>query len=334
MRFDQDVDPAVARGQRVAVVGYGSQGHAHALNLRDSGVDVCVALRPNSPSRRRALDAGLRVVEIDEATRSCELISLLLPDTAQPDVFNRDILPHLQPGQAVVFAHGFNVHFRTLLPPPSIDVLLVAPKGPGHRLRESFLEGGGLPALIAVHQDATGSADARALAYAWGIGCARVGMLDTTFAEETETDLFGEQAVLCGGVVELVKASFATLVTAGYQPEVAYFECMHELKLVADLMYRGGLTYLRHAISDTAEWGGYVSGPRVVDGDTRQRLQAILADIQDGTFARSLVAETAAGSPNLRASRAEERTLPIESVGAQLRAMMPFVAPVEVPNQE
>ncbi len=328
MRFEKDVDPAVLQGQKVAVLGYGSQGHAHALNLRDSGVDVCVGLRESSKSRAAAEQAGLRVVEVAEAAKTCDVLSLLLPDTAQPEIFRQQLAPHLRPGQTLVFAHGFNVHYRTLQLPAGVDVVLVAPKGPGHRLRESYLQGGGLPALIAVHQDASGAAEARALAYAWGIGCARVGLLDTTFGEEAETDMFGEQAVLCGGVVELVKASFETLVAAGYQPEVAYFECMHELKLVADLMYRGGLTYLRRAISDTAEWGGYVSGPEVVDAGTRQRLGHILTRIQNGDFARSLMAETEAGNPNLLARRAAERELPLERVGARLRAAMPFVDPV------
>ncbi|MCC6213938.1 MAG: ketol-acid reductoisomerase [Polyangiaceae bacterium] len=330
IRYDKDSDLSLIRQRKVAIVGYGSQGHAHALNLRDSGVDVRIALQPGSKSRAKAEAAGLRVESVREAGAWADVVMLLAPDTSQAAIYSEHLASSLGKGKTLMFAHGFNIRFGTISPPAEVDVTMVAPKGPGHRVRETFVEGGGVPALLAVHQDASGQADAIALSYAAGIGAARAGVLTTTFAEETETDLFGEQAVLCGGVSALAKAGFDTLVEAGYQPEVAYFECLHELKLIVDLMYRGGLNYMRYSISDTAEWGDYQSGPRVVNAETRAEMKRILGEIRDGTFARKWIAENAAGRPEFQRVRAAEQTLQIERVGAELRKMMPFVDPVTV----
>jgi ketol-acid reductoisomerase len=330
IRFEKDADTGLIKSRRVAILGYGSQGHAHALNLKDNGVQVVVGLHAGSKSRAKAEQAGLTVMSVAEASAWADVIMLLVPDTTQASLYKESIEPHLGPGKTLLFAHGFNIRFEQIVPPANVDVSMVAPKGPGPRLRETFLEGGGLPALIAVHQDASGQADAVALSYAAGIGCARIGVLSTTFAEEAETDLFGEQAVLCGGAAELVKAGFSTLVEAGYQPEVAYFECLHELKLIVDLMYRGGLNYMRHTISDTAEWGDYVSGPRVISEATREEMRRILGDIQSGKFAKQWVQENAEGRPNYKAKQLAEQDQQLEKVGAALRKMMPFVDPITI----
>ena len=330
IRYDKDADLALIRAKKVAIVGYGSQGHAHALNLRDSGVDVRVGLQAGSASRAKAEVHGLRVPDVATAAAEADVIMILAPDTAQPQIYERDILPHLGRGKTLMFAHGFNIRFGTITPPAEVDVSMVAPKSPGHRVRETFQEGGGVPALLAVHQDASGHADALALSYASGIGCGRAGVLTTTFSAETESDLFGEQAVLCGGVSHLVKAGFETLVEAGYEPELAYFECLHELKLIVDLMYRGGLSYMRYSISDTAEYGDYESGPRLVNDATKAEMKKLLDEIQDGSFARRWIEENKAGRPSFEPRRAAERQHPIEEVGKRLRRMMPFVEPVEI----
>jgi ketol-acid reductoisomerase len=326
--YDKDADPGLVRGKKVAVLGYGSQGHAHALNLRDSGVEVRIGLPERSGSRERARAAGLTVATPAEAAAWADIIVVLVPDTSQPALYREAIAPGLEPGKMLMFAHGFNIRFGTIQPPPRVDVAMIAPKAPGHRVRELFVEGGGTPALLAVHQDATGGAKPLALSYARAIGVTRAGVVETTFAEETETDLFGEQAVLCGGVSALVKAGFETLVEAGYQPEIAYFECMHELKLIVDLMYQGGLNYMRYSVSDTAEHGDYTGGPRIVTDETRQTMRRMLKEIIDGTYARAWIAENEAGRPTFSATRAREQEHPIEQVGARLRAMMPFVHPV------
>ncbi|MCC6624625.1 MAG: ketol-acid reductoisomerase [Deltaproteobacteria bacterium] len=330
IRYDKDADLGLIRKKKVAIIGYGSQGHAHALNLKESGVDVRVGLQPGSASRAKAEIAGLRVCDVADAAAEADVIMILAPDTAQPAIYERDILPHLSAGKTLMFAHGFNIRYGTITPPGDIDVSMVAPKSPGHRVRETFKEGGGVPALLAVHQDASGTADALALSYAAGIGSGRAGVLTTSFSAETESDLFGEQAVLCGGVSHLVKAGFETLVEAGYEPELAYFECLHELKLIVDLMYRGGLNYMRYSISDTAEYGDYESGPRIVNDRTKDEMRKLLVEIQDGTFARRWIDENKNGRPNFEPRRAAERQHPIEVVGKKLRAMMPFVDPVEM----
>ena len=328
--YDQDADLELIRARRVAVIGYGSQGHAHAQNLRDSGVQVKVGLRPEGKSWRKAQEAGLAVAPVAEAARWGEVIVMLIPDTAQPAVYRQHIEPHLAPGKTLMFSHGFNIRFGTIQPPPMVDVSMVAPKAPGHRVREIYQEGGGTPALLAVHQDASGEAHALALSYAAALGCTHAGVIETTFAEETETDLFGEQAVLCGGVSALVKAAFETLVEAGYQPEIAYFECLHELKLIVDLMYRGGLNYMRYSVSDTAEHGDYTGGPRLITEETRGEMSRMLAEIQDGTYARRWIEENEKGRPWFNARRREEQNHLIEEVGARLRAMMPFVDPITI----
>ncbi|GAB5549437.1 MAG: ketol-acid reductoisomerase [Sandaracinaceae bacterium] len=329
MRYDRDADLTLIRGRRVAILGFGSQGHAHALNLADSGVDVTVGLRETSASRDKAQEAGLAVATPEEAARWGDVVMMLAPDTAQPALYRDQVAPHLSAGDTLMFAHGFNVRFGTIEAPRGVDVSMVAPKGPGHRVRETYQEGGGVPALLAVHQDASGQADALALSYASAIGAGRAGILTTTFAEETETDLFGEQAVLCGGASALVKAGFEVLVEAGYQPEVAYFECLHELKLIVDLMYRGGLSYMRYSISDTAEWGDYESGPRVIDTATKERMRGVLSEITDGTFARRWIAENETGRPTFERRRVADRSHQLEDVGKRLRAMMDFVDPVD-----
>ncbi|HSY21351.1 MAG TPA: ketol-acid reductoisomerase [Polyangiaceae bacterium] len=332
--YDKDCDLSLIRSKKVAIIGYGSQGHAHALNLRDSGVDVVVGLPATSKSVAKAVAAGLRVMAVKEAAAWADVVMILTPDTSQAKVYNSEIAPNLKPGNTVMFAHGFNIRFATIAPKADVDVSMIAPKGPGHRVRETFEAGQGVPALIAVHQDATGKAHAQALSYAAAIGAGRAGVLETTFAEETETDLFGEQAVLCGGVSAMVKAGFDTLVAAGYQPEVAYFECLHELKLIVDLMYRGGLSYMRYSISDTAEYGDYVSGPRLIDQHARETMGKILADIRSGTFAKNWIHENETGRKWFEEQRTKESDLLLESVGAKLRSMMPFLDPVTIkPNQ-
>jgi ketol-acid reductoisomerase len=328
--YDKDTDLGIIRSKKVAIIGYGSQGHAHALNLKESGVGVKVGLHASSKSLPKAKAVGLDVAPVAEAARWADVIMLLVPDTSQADLYAQSIAPALAPNKTLMFAHGFNIRFKTIEPRGDVDVSMIAPKGPGHRVRETYQAGGGVPALLAVHQDATGAAKKLALSYATGIGATRAGVLETTFAEETETDLFGEQAVLCGGASALVKAGFDTLVAAGYQPEVAYFECLHELKLIVDLMYRGGLNYMRYSISDTAEYGGYVSGPRVVDDATRARMKQLLGDIQNGSFARKWIEENKTGRKWFEAQRATEREQPIEKVGEKLRGMMPFLDPVVI----
>ncbi|OIJ10605.1 ketol-acid reductoisomerase [Anaerobacillus alkalidiazotrophicus] len=322
--YNGDVNEAVLQGKKVAVIGYGSQGHAHALNLKESGVDVVVGLRKGG-SWDKAVADGHTVVSVNEAAAQADLIMVLLPDEYQPKIYKEEIEPNLKEGKALVFAHGFNVHFSQIVPPANVDVFLVAPKGPGHLVRRTYTEGAGVPGLIAVYQDATGNAKELALAYAKQIGSARAGVLETTFQEETETDLFGEQAVLCGGTSALVKAGFETLVEAGYQPEVAYFECLHELKLIVDLMYESGLEGMRYSISDTAQWGDFVSGPRVVTEDTKKAMKDILTDIQTGKFAKGWILENQANRPEFNAINAREKQHPIEVVGKELREMMPFV---------
>ena len=329
---DADADLSLIQAKKVAIIGYGSQGHAHALNLKDSGVQVRVGLREGSPSAEKARKAGLEVSSVAEATKWADVIMNLTPDQTAAKVYHADIEPNLAPGKTLMFAHGFNIRFRTITPPPTVDVSLVAPKGPGHRVREVFTEGGGIPALVAVEQDASGHALALALSYAKGIGATRAGVLETTFTEETETDLFGEQAVLCGGTSALVKAGFETLVEAGYQPELAYFEVLHELKLIVDLMYRGGLEYMRHSISDTAEWGDYVAGPRIVTPDVKKAMRKLLDDIQDGSFAKKFIEENETGRHEFARIRKAEAAHPIEKVGAELRKAMPFLDPVKVEN--
>ncbi len=328
--YDADVSPQAILGRRVAVLGFGSQGHAHALNLKDRGVQVRVGLRPGSPSWEKAQRQGLEVATVPDVVAWADIIAFLIPDTVQPKVYTEQVAPHLRVGQALLFAHGFNIHYGTITPPEDVDVIMVAPKAPGHRVRELFTQDAGAPALFAVHQDATGQAHELALAYAWGIGCTRAGVLETTFKEETETDLFGEQTVLCGGVTALIKAGFETLVEAGYQPELAYFECLHELKLIVDLLYRGGLTYMRYSVSDTAEYGDYRVGPRIIDEHVRQTMRDVLRAIQDGSFAREWIEENEKGRPWFNQKRQEEARHPIEEVGRRLRRMMPFLDPVEV----
>jgi ketol-acid reductoisomerase len=324
--YEKDADPGLVQGRKVAVMGYGSQGHAHALNLQDSGVDVRVGLREGSSSRGKAEAAGLRATTIDEAAREADLVMMLLPDTEQKGVYESSIAPHLGDGKALFFAHGFNIRFDQIQPPAGVDVAMVAPKGPGHLVRRTYAEGGGVPSLIAVAQDATGKARDLALSYAHGIGATRAGVIETTFAEETETDLFGEQTVLCGGVTSLVQAGYETLIDAGYQPEVAYFECLHELKLIVDLMYEQGMAGMRYSISDTAEYGDYTRGPRIVDAETRKRMKEILGDIQSGKFAEEWIAENREGRKRFDELRYAARNHPIEQVGTDLREMMPFIA--------
>ena len=330
MYYDNDADPAALAGQTVAIIGYGSQGHAHALNLHESGVDVVVGLQPGSKSRPLAEEAGLRVADVADAVKAADVIMILVPDTGQKAVYDTEIAPNLRAGQLVMFAHGFNIHFGRIDPPGNVDVGMVAPKGPGHLLRSVFQAGGGVPALFAVHRDATGTARARTLAYARALGNTRAGVLETTFAEETETDLFGEQSVLCGGTAALVKMAFETLVEAGYQPELAYFETMHELKLIVDLLYRGGLNFMRFSVSDTAEYGDYVSGPRIIDDHVRATMRQVLTEIQDGTFAKAWIAESDGGRKEFERLRAQDRDHQIEKVGAELRSQMAFLNPVVV----
>jgi ketol-acid reductoisomerase len=330
--YDRDADPTLISGRKVAIIGFGSQGHAHALNLFDSGVPVIVGLREGSSSRQEAEEAGLRVMTPAAAAEYADVVMMLVPDQHMADLYHRDIAPHLEPGDALLFAHGFNIHFGEIEAPEGVDVVMVAPKGPGHLVRRTYTEGSGVPSLLAVHQDASGSAAALGLSYAWGIGGGRAGVLETTFQEETETDLFGEQVILCGGVSELVKSAFGVLVDAGYQPESAYFETLHELKLIVDLMYEGGLSWMRYSISDTAEYGDYTRGPRIVTDETRAAMRKALAEIQSGEFAREWLAESRSGAQNLLATRAAERDQQVEVVGADLREMMPFLTPRKPPQ--
>jgi ketol-acid reductoisomerase len=322
--YDADTDRSRLDGRTFAIVGYGSQGHAHALNLRDGGARVIVGLRAGSKSAERARAAGLDVRPVASAAAAADAIMMLVPDQDARAIYERDVTSSLAPGKTLMFAHGFNIHYGEIAPPAGVDVSMVAPKSPGHLVRSEFEAGRGVPALVAVHQDASGDALANALAYAGGIGCARAGVIETSFREETETDLFGEQAVLCGGVTALVKAGFETLTAAGYRPEMAYFECLHELKLIVDLMYRGGMQFMRHSISDTAEYGDYTRGPRLITEETRAEMRRILTEVQDGSFAREWLEENRAGRPNFDRLRQEDRDHQIEQVGAKLRAMMPW----------
>jgi ketol-acid reductoisomerase len=331
---DNDGQLSLIRAKKIAVIGYGSQGHAHALNLRDSGCTVCVGLHPESRSRDKVIAAGLTLETVSGAAAWADVVMVLAPDTSQPALYHKEIARHLSAGKMLMFAHGFNVRYRTIELPADIDITMVAPKAPGHRVREVFLEGGGTPALLAIHQDATGSAKQLALSYAKAIGATRAGVIETTFAEETETDLFGEQAVLCGGVSALIKAGFETLVQAGYQPEVAYFECLHEMKLIVDLMYRGGLSYMRYSVSDTAEYGDYTGGPQIINEQTRQTMRKMLEKIRNGEFARAWIAENEAGRPSFKASRRKEQQQLIERIGEQLRTKMAFLDPVTAADLE
>jgi ketol-acid reductoisomerase len=322
MYYEKDCNFELMKGKTVAVVGYGSQGHAHALNLRDSGVSVVVGLYEGSKSAKAAKEAGLEVLNTADAVKKADITMVLVNDEKQAALYSSDIAPNLKPGSALAFAHGFNIHYGQIVPPADVDVIMVAPKGPGHTVRSQFNEGKGVPCLMAVHQDATGNAKDVALAYAMGIGGARPGVLETTFKEETETDLFGEQAVLCGGVTELMKAGFDTLVEAGYQPESAYFECLHEMKLIIDLAVQGGLSYMRYSISDTAEYGDYSTGRRIITEETRKEMKKVLSEIQDGTFARNWILENQANRPHFNAVRNRERNHLIEKTGVELRKMM------------
>jgi ketol-acid reductoisomerase len=328
--YDADANLDSLRDRRIAILGYGSQGRAHALNLRDSGLDVRVGLPNDSRSRRTAEDDGMRVMQTAEATFEADVVMLLAADTAQPEIYECSVAPNLAAGDTLMFAHGFNIRFGQIQPRDDVDVSMVAPKAPGHRVREVFTSGAGVPALVAVHQDRSGNAFTNALAYAKAIGCTRAGVLETTFSEETETDLFGEQAVLCGGTAALVKAGFETLVEAGYQPEVAYFECLHELKLIVDLMYQGGLNYMRHSVSDTAEYGDYTAGDQIVTVATRAAMRRVLEAVRDGSFAREWIAENRAGRPTFESRRARESDHAIESVGRDMRRMMSFLNAKEV----
>ncbi|MDN5277631.1 MAG: ketol-acid reductoisomerase [Clostridiales bacterium] len=323
--YDQDANLELLSGKKVAVIGYGSQGHAHALNLKDSGVDVLVGLYKGSKSWKLAEEAGLKVMEAAEAAKQADIIMILIPDEKQPKLYKESIEPNLEEGNMLMFAHGFNIHFGQITPPEYVDVAMVAPKGPGHTVRSQYQEGKGVPCLIAVHQDYSGRAKDLALAYAKAIGGTRAGVLETTFKEETETDLFGEQVVLCGGLSELIKAGFETLVEAGYQPECAYFECLHELKLIVDLINQGGLSYMRYSISDTAEFGDYTTGKRIITEETRKEMKKVLAEIQDGTFAKKWILENQANRPHFNAMRKKEQEHPIEKVGKELRKMMPWI---------
>ncbi len=328
--YDKDADLSLLDGKKIAILGYGSQGHAHALNLRDSGADVVVGLYKGSPSWAKAEAEGLTVKTTADACAEADVIMVLAPDTKQAAIYKEAIEPNLSEGKTLMFGHGFNIRYAQIVPPPYVDVSMVAPKAPGHRVRELYVEGTGTPCLVAVHQDASGQAKAFALAYAKALGCTRAGALETTFSEETETDLFGEQAILCGGVSALVEAGFNTLVEAGYQPEIAYFECLHELKLIVDLFYRGGLSYMRYSVSDTAEHGDYTGGPKIITEQTREAMRQILADIQSGAYAEGWIDENANGRPWFNKQREKARNSQIEQVGRELRRMMPWLDPVEI----
>lgn len=323
--YEKDGSLARLEGKTVAIIGYGSQGHAHALNLRDSGVDVVVAEMPGTPNWKRAEEAGLRIMSAAEASKIASVIMILVPDHVQATVYEKEIAPNMTAGKTLMFAHGFNIHFGQIVPPKDVDVTMIAPKAPGHRVRELFTEGVGVPALVAVHQDASGNALQNALAYALALGCLKAGVIETSFREETESDLFGEQVVLCGGVSELIRAGFETLTEAGYAPEIAYFECLHELKLIVDLIYEGGLGYMRYSVSDTAEYGDYTAGPRIITAETRKEMKKILSEIQSGEFAKKWMDENRSGRANFLAMREAAKTQPIETVGKELRAMMTFL---------
>src|SRR5579859_6431118 len=333
MYYDADASAEAIQRKRIAVIGYGSQGHAHALNLRDSGCDVTVGLYEGSASRTAAEREGLRVRPVEAAAAEADVIMMLIPDQHHREVYEREVRPGLAPGKMLMFAHGFAIHYSQVVPPESVDVAMVAPKSPGHMMRRLFQEGTGVPSLFAVHQDVTGEAEKLTLSYARAIGSTRAGVLRTTFAEETETDLFGEQAVLCGGVTSLIRMGFETLIEAGYQPESAYFECMHEMKLIVDLMYQGGMSYMRYSISNTAEYGDYTAGPRVVGEETREAMRGVLKDIQNGTFAARWIQENQAGRPSFLAMRRKNAQHQIEQVGEELRAMMPWLNPVQVKSE-
>jgi ketol-acid reductoisomerase len=326
--YETSADLSVLQNKTIGIVGYGSQGHAHALSLKDSGLNVIVGLYEGSSSWEKAESAGLRVLNVADLSQQSDIIMMLVPDHLQGKIYRDSVEPYLDSNKTLMFAHGFNIHYQQIIPPTNVDVSMIAPKAPGHRVREIFVQGAGVPGLLAVHQNPSGNAVQNALAYAKGIGCTRAGVLDTTFKEETETDLFGEQTILCGGVTSLVKAGFETLVEAGYQPESAYFECMHELKLIVDLLYQGGLEYMRYSISDTAEYGDYSRGPRVIDENVKENMKAILKEIQDGTFAREWIAENDEGRPRFNALRLQDAKHPIEQVGQSLRDMMGFLKQV------
>lgn len=323
--YEKDGNLDHLKGRTVAIIGYGSQGHAHALNLRDSGVDVVVGLYPGSKSWSKAEAAGLKVMSTSDAAKAADTMMILVADHIQGDLYHSDIAPHMKKGKTLMFAHGFNIHFGQIAAPPDVDVSMIAPKAPGHRVRELFTEGVGVPGLVAIHQDASGKAMEQALAYALALGCLKAGVIETTFKEETESDLFGEQAVLCGGAAALIQAGFDTLVEAGYAPEIAYFECLHELKLIVDLVYEGGLGYMRYSVSDTAEYGDYTRGPRVVNDQTRAEMKKILAEIQSGEFARQWIAENKSGRKNFLAMRDKGHDSQVEKVGRELREMMTFL---------
>lgn len=323
--YEKDGNLKNLEGKTIAIIGYGSQGHAHALNLRDSGVNVVVGLPAGSKSVAKAQAAGLKVLSVADAAKTADTLMILVPDHIQADLYNSDIAPHMKKGKTLMFAHGFNIHFGFIKPPADIDVTMIAPKAPGHRVRELFVDGSGVPALVAIHQDASGKALQNALAYALGLGTLKAGVIETTFKEETETDLFGEQSVLCGGVAELIRAGFQTLVDAGYAPEMAYFECLHEVKLIVDLIYEGGLNYMRYSVSDTAEYGDYTRGPRIVTDQTRAEMKKILNEIQTGEFAREWMNENKTGRKKFLAMREAQHNQPIEVVGAELRKMMTFL---------
>jgi ketol-acid reductoisomerase len=325
--YDQDADLGLLKGRKIAIIGYGSQGHAHALNLRDSGQDVVIGLYKGSKSATRAEKDGLKVMSAADAAKAGEVVMILLPDQTQRAVFEAEIKQGLARGKMLMFAHGFNIHFNQVVPPPDVDVTMIAPKAPGHVMRDLFTQGPGVPGLVAVHQDVSGKARDMALAYGKGVGCTRAGVIETTFKEETETDLFGEQVALCGGISHLIKGAFATLVEAGYQPEVAYFECMHEMKLIVDLFYQGGLAYMRYSVSDTAEYGDYTRGPRVVGDATKAEMKKILGEIQSGQFAREFVLENMANRAGFLAMRRRDAEHPIEEVGKRLRSMMSWIKP-------
>ena len=327
--YDKDADLEYLSGKTVGIIGYGSQGHCHAQNLNDNGQKVMVGLAPTSRSREAVRQAGLEVADVDEVVKNSDVVMVVIPDHIQGPVYRESIQPHLKPGSTLMFAHGFNIHYRQILPGPDVNVSMIAPKAPGHRMREMFTEGIGVPALLAIHQDATGQAKEISLAYAKGIGCTNAGVLETTFKDETETDLFGEQNVLCGGVTSLIKTAFETLVEAGYEPELAYFECLHEMKLIVDLIFQGGFKYMRYSVSDTAEYGDYTRGPRVIDEHVRDNMRKILKDIQDGTFAKEWMAENDEGRKGFLRMREDASEHQIETVGRELRRMMPWMNPVE-----
>ena len=328
--YDQDADPTLLDGKTIAIIGFGSQGHAHALNLRDSDCDVVVGLHQTSKSWQKAKDYGLKVMTVPQAAAAGDVIMILTPDNVQPALYREQIAPNLMPGKTLMFAHGFNIRYGQIVPPPTVDVSMIAPKSPGHRVRELYLEGGGTPGLLAVHQNPSGRAKEQALAYARALGCTRAGVIETTFSEETETDLFGEQAVLCGGVTHMIEAAFDILVDAGYQPEIAYFECLNELKLIVDLIFQGGMSYMRYSVSDTAEHGDYYAGPKVINDHVKQAMRQLLADIQSGAYAKIWIEENEKGRPWFNAQRQAHMNTRIEQVGRELRKMMPWINPREV----